>query len=266
MTARRRERGLALIVVLWVVAALSLIAAAMLAASMTSAKIDRNSWAQLEVRTAADTAIQRAILSLFDADHPVPLDGREQRTTDGDISIVFSIQSQRGLIDVNQAGTGLLKTLFRANGVEAETADKLADRIADWRAPAGTQHLNGVSDADYAEYRPRHAPFQSLDELRLVMGMTPEIYGKVAPTLTIYSHHADFDLRVAPREVLRVVPGMDQDGATNALVARTAVIARPGSAFAIVATAQRGQVRFSRRAVVLLTGDPARPYQVLDWR
>ena len=41
MTGRRHERGLALVMVLWVIAALSLIAGAMLAASMTSTVIAR---------------------------------------------------------------------------------------------------------------------------------------------------------------------------------------------------------------------------------
>jgi general secretion pathway protein K len=268
MTGRDHERGLALVVVLWVIAALSLIAGAMLAVSMTSAKIENNSWTQLEIRTAADTAIERAILSLFDPGNPTPVDGREREISAGGVSVTLSVQDQSGLIDVNYAGPGLLRTVFKANGVDTEAANRMVDRILDWRSPPGTQHLNGVSDTDYrsAAYRPRNAPFQSLDELTLVMGMTPEIYGRVVSALTVYSHRSDFDLRVAPRQVLLVIPGMDEARADLTLAARTAAFARPGHAFAIVAKAQRNQIWFSRRVVVLLTGDPAQPYKILDWR
>jgi general secretion pathway protein K len=266
MTMRRNEHGLALVVVLWVVAALSLIAGAMLAASMTSAKIERNSWTQLEVRTAADTAVQRAILSLFDRSNPPALDGREQRSELGDVSVTLSIQDQWGLIGVNYAGPGLLRSLFRANGVEPETADRLVDRIVEWRSPPGTLTGAGdVSDRNARDgYRPRNALFQSLDELTLVAGMTPEIYRQLAPALTVYSHRGDFDMRVAPREVLRVIPGMDQ--ASTAPAPRIVVVARTGDSFAITAKAQKDRIWFSRRAVVQLTRNPAQPYRVLDWR
>ena len=269
MTGRHHERGIALIVVLWVIAALALIAGAMLAATMTSAKIEHNSWTQLEVRTAADTAVQGAILSLFDPANSKPLDGREQSYAAGDVSISLSMQDQSGLVDVNYAGPGVLRTVFKTNGVDAEAAQALADRILDWRSPAGTQHLNGVNRTDYRSagyaYRPRNAPFQSLDELRLVMGMTPEIYSRIAPALTVYSYRSDFDLRVAPRQVLLVIPGMDQARADATIAARTAELTKPGRAFAIVATAQKGETRFSRRAIVLLTGDESHPYKILDW-
>lgn len=270
MNGRRHERGLALVVVLWVIAALALIAGAMLSASMTSARIDHNSWTQLEVRTEADSAVQEAILSLFDPGHPTRLDGRERQLSSHGVSIALSIQDQGGLIDINRAGPGLLRMLFRANGVEADTADKLVDRIIDWRSPPGTRHLNGASSADYGDSepssRPRNAPFQSLDELRLVLGMTPEIYERVAPALTVDSLRSDFDLRVAPREVLRIIPGMNPARIESAMTARVATFARPGSAYSIVAKAQANQIRFSRRAVVLITGDPAQPYRIVDWQ
>ena len=83
MTRWRDERGIALASVLWGMAALSLIAAAMLSSSMNAVHIARNDWTQLQAENAADTAIQRAIFSLFDlrADHRLPIDGTTQSLT-----------------------------------------------------------------------------------------------------------------------------------------------------------------------------------------
>ena len=61
-----RERGLALVSVLWGVAILSLIAAAMLSASLTTAQIGHNSWSAARAGSIADAAVNQAILSLLD--------------------------------------------------------------------------------------------------------------------------------------------------------------------------------------------------------
>ncbi len=84
--------------------------------------------------------------------------------------------------------------------------------MIDWRTPKNTRSLNGATADDYRNagyaWLPRGGPFQSVDELALVMGMTPQIFARVAPALTVYSHQRDFDLRVAPKEALLAVPGM----------------------------------------------------------
>lgn len=261
MTSRRGERGLALVVVLWVVAALSLIATAMIASALNAAHIDRNAWVQLQVQTRADAGIQAAILALFDPDPAdrLFLDGRTQTLPIPGATVEVGVQDESGHIDLNFAGRNLLRDYFKATG--ADDADALADNVVAWRTPKGSLADDRETDA---ANRPRGGPFQSVEELRLVAGMTPELFARVAPGLTVYSHHANFDTRIAPDLVLAVIPGMAQQASGAAR--RWPSPALPGHAFAITATAAEGQTRFSRRAVVLLTGDPSRPYWVLDWR
>jgi general secretion pathway protein K len=270
MSRRRRERGLALVVVLWGVAALSLIAAAMLATSLSTAHVGRNAWNQVKVQTAADAGVHSAILSLFNpgpAGRP-PLDGKAQTLRFDGAAVTVSIQDESGRIDLNAASRDLLRDYFKAAG--ADDPDTLADRVVDWRSPKEARSLNSATAGDYERSgsadRPRGAPFQSVDELNLVLGMTPQLYQRLAPGLTVYSHGLNFDMRTAPREVLAVIPGMNAAAADNTIAARPATVALPGHAFAIVSTAARNQVRFTRRAVVLLTADPRRPYWILDWK
>ncbi len=272
MTGRRHERGLALVVVLWGIAALSLIAGAMLASAVNSARIGHNAWSQLKVQTAADTGVQAAILSLFDPDpaHGLALDGRAQKIASAEGTVIVSIQDEAGRIDLNFAGRALLRDYFRSAGMDADAAEALADRVIDWRSPKGARSLNGASAGDYDKagyaWRPRGAPFQSVDELSLVMGMTPDLFRRLAPGLTVYSHMASFDTNYAPKEVLAVIAGMNQQGADQAVANRPPARVQSGHAFVVIATAEAGRMRFTRRAVVLISGDPARPFWMLDWK
>jgi general secretion pathway protein K len=265
MTGKRTERGLALVVVLWGIAALSLIAGAMLYTAVNAARVGHNAWAQLQVQTAADSGVQAAILSLFDQTATRPrLDGSARDIAFADIAVRIAIQDETGRIDLNAAGRNQLRRYFAIAG--AADPDALADRVVDWRSPKGTTSLNGADDDEKAGIQPRRAPFQSVDELNLVPGMTPELFERLAPGLTVYSHSADFNIATAPQAVLETIPGIDAQRAAATIAHRPAASAQPGHAFAIVATASRQRMQFTRRAVILLTGDAARPYWTLDWR
>lgn len=286
MTDGRHERGIALASVLWSVAALSLIAAAMLSSSMHEARIGRNAWAQLQVQTAADAGVERAILSLFDprAERRWPVDGTPRDIVFDGTNISVAIQDEAGRIDLNYANHTFLHDLFKAAGAEPAQADALADRVIDWRTPKNTRSLNGATADDYRNagyaWLPRGGPFQSVDELALVMGMTPQILARVAPALTVYSHQRDFDLRVAPKEALLAVPGMDEARAEQTIAARDAPSARPGPAlsggapvpipvghaFSITAMVRQDRIRFMRQAVVQISADPAHPFRFMAWK
>ncbi len=270
MTGRSNERGLALVVALWVVAALALIAAAMLSTSLNNAHINRNAWEQLEIQTAADTGVQSAILSLFDPkpEDSQPLDGRARPLTFAGISVTVSVQDETGRIDLNYANRNLLRDFFKVVG--ADDPDSLADHVIDWRSVGPTRSSNSVTADDYENagfaYRPRNGPFQSVGELGLVIGITPDLLRRAEPSLTVYSHISSFDTRFASADVLQTIPGVGQQEAD--LMARThqSSAAAEGHAYSIVSTATRGRMHFTRRAVVLITGDPKLPYWTLDWR
>jgi general secretion pathway protein K len=51
--------------------------------------------------------------------------------------------------------------------------------------------------------------------------MTPPIYRRVAPALTVYSGRQFIDFQVAPREALLAIAGMDDDKVAAIISART---------------------------------------------
>jgi general secretion pathway protein K len=204
-----------------------------------------------------------------------------------------AIQDERGRIDLNTAPDELLAGLFRnAGGLSQDAADALVDRVADWRDPDDLRRLNGAEAADYRQagraYLPRNAPFQSVDELMLVLGVTPDLFRRVRPALTVHAHTTNIDPLVAPREALAALPGITPDrieavlreregngagGSGAATASGTGVIGATdtmlaGRAFSITVEVPLpgGDAPYRRTAIVRMTGDPRMPYWVHDWR
>ena len=76
-------------------------------------------------------------------------------------------------------------------GVDPAKAQSLADAIADFRDPDDLPRLHGAEEADYRDaglaWGPTNAPFQTVEDLQQVLGMTADIYRRVAPDLSVYS-------------------------------------------------------------------------------
>jgi type II secretory pathway component PulK len=169
----------------------------------SSTRIARNMADNAAARAAADAGVQRAILDLVSSPNAVT-DTRKFRA-DGTVyawrfancSVRLSVQDERGKIDLNEAPEALLTALIESVGVDRSSAQSLADAIADFRDADNLPRLSGAEEADYrtrgVAWGPKNAPFQSLEEVQQVLGMTPEIYGRIAPHLTTYARRNELD-------------------------------------------------------------------------
>lgn len=188
----RSEKGIALIAVLWAVTLLSVIAAYLCLQTHTSTRIARNMADNAAARAEADAGIQRAILDLLGSLSAQPDAGKFR--ADGTVyawrfansTVYISIQDEASKINLNFAPSELLATFFDSVGFDTGTGQSLADAIADFR------NANNLQGSRYAEtaglgWGPKNAPFEAVEELQQVPGMTAEIYGRVAPYVTIYS-------------------------------------------------------------------------------
>jgi general secretion pathway protein K len=219
--------------------------------------------------------------------------------------VLISVQDEGGKIDLNAAPDELIKGLLIAVGVDEFEAARLTDAIADFRDEDDLKRPSGAEDDDYRaagmEWDAKDAPFELVDELRQVLGLTREIYDRVAPFVTVYSGRAEVDRAIAPPLVLAALYGGDADAAaaeeagapplgpeeeeehrafTGRLDTPGAVPPRRGRvetpfaapastapAFTVRAEAEApsGAV-FVREAVVGLTRQADRPFTVLAWR
>jgi general secretion pathway protein K len=260
----------------------------MISTGTVSYALQRNALRRAEADSIADFVMHRAVLALLDqrVERRWRVDGVPQKMTLLGIPVTVVVQDVFGLIDLNEADISVFERLFQSEGLADDEAARLAVRLVDWRSantpPAGT------TAEDYrlagSTYAPRHAPLQSVGELRLVLGMSPELFRRVAPALTVHSRQPNADPATAPREVLLSFPGASGASVDEILARRasnpgtynaeglllSAGIIEPetsivGRAFAIAIRFTHAGTAVHRTAVVRLTGDPSNPMMMLEW-
>ncbi len=195
---------------LWTLTLLSIIALSLALDARSSARIAHNTADNATARAAADAGIQRAILDLI----TVP-DVKKFRT-DGAVyvwmfansTVHISVQDEASKVDLNKAPEAALAALFDSVGVDPVKAQSLADAIADFRDPDNFSRPRGAEESDYRAaglaWGPKNAPFQAIEELQQVLGMTAEIYQRVATNLTIYSIDEAQDLFGSPSKAYSI--------------------------------------------------------------
>lgn len=284
------QRGIALILVLWVATLLTVIAGSFAYAARTDMNVLGNQSARARVEAAADSGVERAVYEAF---RPInsagrwQQDGREYSFPLGEATVRVSVMDESAKIDINSGSPALLKGLFLSVGVEEQQATQLVDAIQDWIDPDSLSRANGAEEEAYRsaglKQKPANAPLQTLEELRLVLGMTSELFDRIAPLITIYSRQSGVNLVIAPRGVLLAIPGVTPEQVDAYLAQRQAAIASnqpappfsQGLSFAAVpnmnglqvrSEAEIAGVRFERQAIVKVIPDPRRPYSILAWR
>jgi general secretion pathway protein K len=262
---------------------LSAIAVSVLTASSTSYRLSLNALEAAQLEAAVDAGLARAVLGLLDPrpDERWRVDGTPRDFAFGRFQMRVAIQDELGRIDLNHADHGLLAGLFRSAGLDVVAASGVVDKILDWREPGAGKRPSGAQLADYRAaglaHVPRNGAFQSVEELRLVLGITPELFGRVSPALTVYSGRPLIDPQFAPREALAALPGGSEFTAAAAVAARKAQGARAGiippgislrgRAFGVRFDVARSDgVTVTREVTIRLTDQEAQPYWVLSWR
>jgi len=286
-----RQRGVALVLVLWVVTLLSVIAGNFAFSMRGEAQIARNLLSTAQAQAQADAGVHRAWYELMKP--PTELnrwmgDGVPHDLSLADGVLRVSIQDESGKIDLNTASELLLVGLFRSAGMTQESAVALADSVQDWRDTDKLRRLHGAEEAEYVtagkSYKPPNAPFETVDELQRVLGMTPQVFRVLEPVLTVYSRQPGVNTAVAQRQALLAIPGVNPEMVDQFLALRQSMIAaqQPAPVFvgagafasgpgAVPVYAARSEVKmadgtvFVRQAVARITRDPKRPIVVLAW-
>jgi general secretion pathway protein K len=138
--------------------------------------------------------------SLYDG--PMPVDS---------VSVQVTAQDLGARLNINQATEQDFQTFFSFLLKDYATATKLAQSIMDWRDADSLPRPSGAERDDYIEAGllalPTNGSFRDVEDLRHVMGMTPEIFAEAEPYLTTRGQGL-INLNTAPVPVLRVLPGI----------------------------------------------------------
>lgn len=184
-----RERGGALLAVLWLSVALSAIAFSV--ANTVRGETERASTAADGLRAyyLASGSIDRAILWIFWGMYgghtnpdgtpryyrpPMPYIRYQYRSGE----TLVEVMPEGGKLNVNFAGEGDLIRLLFALGVAPDRARHIAGGIIAYRTfseSAGSAQF-GPAMPGGSSFRPRNASLEELEEILLVPGMTPDIF------------------------------------------------------------------------------------------
>ncbi|HBK93294.1 MAG TPA: hypothetical protein DDZ68_16660 [Parvularcula sp.] len=263
-SVRHRQKGAALLLVLWTALLLSVLLAGALGAARIEAKIVAAKRQQFAADLALDAALDLAASTIVAGE---PTSGGaivKEFTLNGFVvSVVPSIEGEK--LDVNRAEEGVMSSFFRAAGLDPAAADRLAAEISDWRDEDDLPRPNGAEKRDYADGSGKSIgdrPFNGYGEIRNVLHMTPEIYECVWPALTIFGSGAPPSARVM------ALIGLPQSTAAEPLAAaRLGSSARgslAGEVHAIEAVAEKGGSLLApqqRVRIFRAVGAPGRPFE-----
>ncbi|AOG21373.1 type II secretion system (T2SS), K family protein [Acidovorax sp. RAC01] len=214
---RRTGSGAALIMVLWLVAALSLVVAAGARGVRQQTQRTALDLERLRSESLLDAAVQ-LVAQRLNSEKGQPIGYKMQRMNLGKSEIWVEVTPSGGLVDVNVASEGLLRTLFqRAGAMSAGEAAILTSRVQDYIDPDDTP--GGVGGAEAAQYRaagwpslPRNGALEDRSELKSVFGMTSELYEIIAPHLGINGQQR-IEVDSAPPALIDALTGQQGLGA-----------------------------------------------------
>ncbi|MCL6629254.1 MAG: general secretion pathway protein GspK [Armatimonadetes bacterium] len=198
------HRGIALILTLWVLAALIVLALALGMTARTEVQVSRNYADLIRCRWAARAGVTAALAHVqeiaqlpwvgFEQLDQV-LDASEQGIDLGDASFEVRIEDEASKVNVNVVSAATLEALFDNK--------EIADSIIDWRDKDDIPRAFGAETQYYSSlrvpYSPKNAHFDTVGELMLVKGVMDQIRtdpvtsdGKaLIDLLTVYSHSAN---------------------------------------------------------------------------
>ncbi len=219
--ARRRQHGIALVLVLWI---LVLVTVATSAYALM-ARMDQLEANQLlsgtQARLAAEAGLNLAAVALRESDDSTRIiaDGRPYQQMFDGIVIEVRARDERGKLDINAADEATLATLFSNHGMDPGDAEILAAAVMDWRDGDDVERVNGAELETYEAagltVGPANRPFLMAEELLQVIGMPYELFRRLEPGITVYSRSALPLIAFAPVEALLAIPEISMEEALN---------------------------------------------------
>jgi general secretion pathway protein K len=259
-----RQRGFALLMVLWTMGMLALLVAQFTTTGRTETRVTANLRANAVAQAVADGALHEAVLRLLQGSW-VP-DDRPRAIRVQDWVVEVRIENQASKLNPNLATVEAIQALLTRLAIDPGKASELARGIVDWRSSGAKSASGGSKISQYQAaglpYAPAHKLFDSLEEVGQVLSMTPALMARIKPFLSVYQ---DSDASAAndPSSPGNEAPSTtDRDGWYLSSSGRVMVVAIQATA----AGAKGG--RFTRRAVVRLRAEPSldqAPYQILTW-
>ncbi len=220
--APKYHSGIALIVVLWMLALLTIIIGSFAVLARTESLQSRFLFDTTAARYAAEAGLHRAVVELRNPDLMTRwvADGRPYQFEFAGAEVEVRMTDESGLLDINAAPQSMpemMINLLVTQGLDLQQAEQLTDAMADWVDPDDQVRINGAEQREYESagypYGPANAPFTSIDELQQVIGMSWPLFKRIEDSITIHSGRSMVNPAFAPASVLAALPEMDMQSA-----------------------------------------------------
>lgn len=153
------------------------------------------------------------------------VDGSWREKDFGPGSYRVRLIDESGKINLNRADEGTLRRVFTNLGVEEPQRSILVDSVLDWRDPDALHRTNGAEDEYYLSLSPsytaKNGSFDMVEDLLWVRGVTPELfYGLqengnrrvgLREIFTVDSPIDRINLRTASAEVVQALVGLSPE-------------------------------------------------------
>ncbi len=263
----QRQRGAALVIVLWVALLLSVALAVALASARIEARISAARESAFLARQAAADGLEYAAQVIAgERGGQIEAISTLEFSING-YEVSFSPAEESEKLDINLASEQVLAGFFRFLGEEEENATKLAARVADWRDTDDLARPNGAERRDYAAARNGerigNRLFYSADELLLVLGMPPMLAKCAMPTLTVFGDggapSSALLMKLYNRDMQR------SDAGSSVQLGTASRSAAAGRRYAITASAKNidnpGKRGAALTGIFRITGAQTKPYE-----
>lgn len=234
------QRGLALITALWAIALLTIMAASFSLSLQRDTNLVKFNEDRAKGAALADAAVHYAMLKVNSAQsrpasNPANLGlstgASESRWRTDGFPCPVQLPTGNAIVRIfDETGKVNLNALANPNGLpvlravlmqvfdgDQDRADNFADAIIDWVDADQLTRPNGAEASDYESankgYVPPDREFQAMEELLMVMvdkttgeTLSPKIFQKLEPMLTIYSGSPMVNPSKASRAALATIP------------------------------------------------------------
>jgi len=233
------QRGVALIVVLWIFIFLFVVAFDFSASVREEATAAHRFSDETQGYYLALAGFEKGLYDFLHQQPNVPVQSNEPKKNDlfdgnwreenfgGGIFRVRLID-EGGKININRVNEETLRRILTNLGLDDQRRDILVDSIMDWRDPDELHRTNGAENDYYANQSPpysaKNGPLDSVEDLLWIRGMSPDLFygygdGKeAAPAdsprialkdiFTVDSPIDRVNLRTASAEVIHAVMGI----------------------------------------------------------
>lgn len=209
------QNGFALVLVLWVLSLLTIMAGSFALTMRRESAIVTGVRDSAGAAALAEAGVAYAEMMLLNPEQNKGwrTDGSIYQVNFGETQVRLRLLSESGKVDINVADQALLQALLSQVPIDEEQQTKLVGAIMDWRDQDDLLNIEGAEKKEYQDaglkYQPRNKPFQTLEELQMVLGMDENVYNWLEPIMTVYSGRPGVNLKLASTKVLNLLPGLD---------------------------------------------------------